>query len=380
MILNGEDREATRSRVRDRDVPARAQIQPATRRALRSCDSRNGTSRPITFRAAVERLENRLTLTGNIVLVDAFAVGANGNTLTTASAGTDVYVEATFTTEGLPSDASYRVGYTVNGLTIDSPYVVYGAGGTETQSFTLSGGPFLASPGTNQVTVTVDPDESVPETSYADNTSSFSFSGSLSSAGALLSYSVSQIRNAYGLNSINPFPTGAADGSGQTIAIVNAFDDPTILTDLNGFDEAMHMSSNSSPTLCQAYGPASSILSVFNQSGRNITPDIGEISSSGVPAYNGTWEGEETGDVEWAHAIAPGAHIDLIECKNSSVASLFAGAALAAQASRRLGSVDELGQERIESGGERASRIGFRFARFRDAQGPSRSCVRCIDW
>jgi subtilase family serine protease len=31
----------------------------------------------------------------------------------------------------------------------------------------------------------------------------------------------------------------------------------------------------------------------------------------------GSWELEETLDVEWAHAIAPGAHIDLIECSGS---------------------------------------------------------------
>src|SRR4051812_44308719 len=46
---------------------------------------------------------------------------------------------------------------------------------------------------------------------------------------------VSQVRNAYGLNLVG-------DGSGQTIAIVDAYDDPNVAADLHNFDLAMGLS------------------------------------------------------------------------------------------------------------------------------------------
>ena len=174
----------------------------------------------------------------------------------------------------------------------------------------------------------------MPETTYADNTMSFTFNAASPAVGSL-SYTVSQIRTAYGINSIPDFGSATADGSGQTIAIVDAYNDPTILTDLDGFDEAMNLSTNSSPTLYQQYGPASSFLTVFNQTGTNITSEIGNSGVGAVPPVDptGSWEGEETLDVEWAHAIAPGAEIDLIECDGTGATLMgsFTGAATAAE-------------------------------------------------
>ena len=42
------------------------------------------------------------------------------------------------------------------------------------------------------------------------------------------------------------------------------------------------------------------------------------------------WENEEALDVEWAHAIAPGAQIILVEANSQSLADLMAGVATAA--------------------------------------------------
>lgn len=149
-----------------------------------------------------------------------------------------------------------------------------------------------------------------------------------------MSYTVVQIRNAYGINSIPNFGTATADGTGQTIALVDAGNEPTILSDLDGFDQAMNLSSNSSPTIYQQYGPASSFVNVFNQSGTNITANIADSGSDGVPAEDptGHWEGEETLDVEWAHAIAPGAKIDIIEVNDDAnwATNLLVGDQLAA--------------------------------------------------
>ena len=76
-----------------------------------------------SLRPGLELLEKRLTLTGNIAITNALLVNTNDQPLTDVNAGEEVYVEADFTTQGLPSDASYRVASTVNGLTIDSGYI-----------------------------------------------------------------------------------------------------------------------------------------------------------------------------------------------------------------------------------------------------------------
>jgi hypothetical protein len=296
----------------------------------RPADARH--ARPFTLRPILESLERRLTPTGNIVITGVSLVTQSGQPLADVSAGQDVYVQADFTTEGLPSGASYRVAYDVNGLIFHSGYLTDGAGESGTQSWHEGWGYYDASPGVNQVTVTVDPDHSVAETSYADNTMNSSFTAASPPVG-FLTYTASQIRSAYGISSIPDFGSATPDGTGQTIAIVDDYNDPSIITDLDGFDEDMNLSSNSSPTLYQQYGPASSILSVFNQSGVDITSEIANSGEGGVPTLDstGAWEHEETMDVEWAHAIAPGAHIDLIECNgdfNSN--NLFVGAATAA--------------------------------------------------
>jgi subtilase family serine protease len=283
----------------------------------------------------LEFLEERVTPTGGITITDAFVVNASDQPLTVVNAGQRISIQADFTTEDLPAGASYAFDYDVNGLTRQSSYVNLGAGLSGTNSYYDYWGSFVASPGTNQVTVTVAPQQTAHSTSagYNTNTMSFSFNALLPAVGSL-SYTVSQIRAAYGINSIPNFGTATADGSGQTIAVVDAFNDPSIITDLDGFDESMNLTTNSSPTLYQQYGPASSFLTVYNQSGTNITSEIGNSGVGAVPPVDptGFWELEETIDVEWAHAIAPGAKIDVIECDGTgSFLGLFGGAATAAQ-------------------------------------------------
>jgi hypothetical protein len=63
----------------------------------------------------------------------------------------------------------------------------------------------------------------------------------LGGPGSQYGYSPAQLRHAYGFDAIN-FQSGgktiSGDGSGQTIAIVNAYDDPTISSDLAAFDQS----------------------------------------------------------------------------------------------------------------------------------------------
>ena len=106
-------------------------------------------------------------------------------------------------------------------------------------------------------------------------------------------YSVGQIRTAYGM------PTLYAKhetGAGQTIVIVDCYGSPTIKQDLATFDSATNGYDLPAPPSFNIIAPAGAI-----------------------PAYNRSnservgWATETTLDVEWAHAMAPGAKILLVE-------------------------------------------------------------------
>jgi hypothetical protein len=119
-------------------------------------------------------------------------------------------------------------------------------------------------------------------------------------------YSPAQARHAYGFDQA-AFPGGmAADGSGTTIAIVDAFDDPTIGNDLAQFDKQFGL-------------PNPVFFKVDQNGGVNYPlPDAG-------------WAGEIALDVEWAHAIAPAANILLVEAADNSFTNLFAAIRFAAR-------------------------------------------------
>lgn len=120
-------------------------------------------------------------------------------------------------------------------------------------------------------------------------------------ATAPLGYSPAQMTAHLGL-------TG--DGAGQTIAIVDAYDDPAITSDTETFSEQYGL-----PGVCGAGGTA----------GDCFTLDVREQSASA--GSDGNWAVETSMDVEWAHAIAPRATIELVEASDSSFASLFKGVA-----------------------------------------------------
>ena len=181
------------------------------------------------------------------------------------------------------------------------------------------------------------------------------YHGGSSQSGSSISASTSgytpyQIRTAYGINSIS-FNGTAGTGAGQTIAIVDAYNDPNILGDLDTFDKQFGVTAaTSGPTLFQQYGSASSFLTVYNQNGQAINP-----ASTTVPVdRSGGWEAEEALDVEWAHAIAPGAKIDLVEA-NSASNALYTAVATAAKlsgvsvVSMSWSSSDSSGEQSLDS-------------------------------
>jgi len=96
--------------------------------------------------------------------------------------------------------------------------------------------------------------------------------------------------------------TVAPTGGSKTIAIVDAFDDPSAPGDLAWF--ALQM------------GVPLTSTSQFEVVWAN--PVTSSCFGSGVPTdFTGGWEVEESLDIEWAHAMAPSAKIYLVEaCSN----------------------------------------------------------------
>lgn len=121
-------------------------------------------------------------------------------------------------------------------------------------------------------------------------------------------YDAAEIQTAYGLNKLY---SRNWDGTGQTIMIVDAFGSNTIVDDANIFS-----SLNGLPLLTP------SNFAIFAPNGSATC-----TATNGCIA--GNWQFETTLDVEWAHAIAPGANIVLVlgadnSFTNLDIANLFA--------------------------------------------------------
>jgi hypothetical protein len=124
-------------------------------------------------RLAIESLENRIAPAANISIIDAYPVDANNNPIT-PKAGDQVFIHADFTTQNLPSDASYAVNLTVDGTTY-GPTLTWGAGLSGTGYWNLYWGAWNITSGWHTVTVAFNPNLSVAESTYSDNTTSFQF-------------------------------------------------------------------------------------------------------------------------------------------------------------------------------------------------------------
>jgi subtilase family serine protease len=103
-------------------------------------------------------------------------------------------------------------------------------------------------------------------------------------------YNPAQLQQAYGLNAL--YSRGIT-GKGATIVIVEPYGSPTIASDLRAFDRAENV-------------PNPPSLRIIRPAGKVPHYDPGNPNMVG-------WAGETTLDVEYAHAIAPGAKILLVE-------------------------------------------------------------------
>ena len=106
------------------------------------------------------------------------------------------------------------------------------------------------------------------------------------------------------IKSVYSFSTSMSAGAGKTIAIVDAYDDPSAENDLAVFSKQYGL-----PDCTTANG----CFTKVNQTG-----------GTKFPRVNAGWALEISLDIQWAHAIAPGAKILLVEAKSANSADLFA--------------------------------------------------------
>jgi hypothetical protein len=107
------------------------------------------------------------------------------------------------------------------------------------------------------------------------------------------------------LHSAYAFPTTASEP--QTIAIVDAYDDPHAEADLGVYDSQFGL-----PPCTQANG----CFTKVNQEGQSALASL--------PATNGEWSVEISTDIEMAHAICQNCHILLVEAETETFPDLGA--------------------------------------------------------
>jgi subtilase family serine protease len=110
-------------------------------------------------------------------------------------------------------------------------------------------------------------------------------------------YEPAQFQQAYDLK---PLYAAGVTGAGETIVIVDSFGSPTIASDLTVFDQTFGLPDPPSFQIIQPAGPVAAYPA----------DPFGAADRAG-------WAFETTLDVEWAHVMAPGANILLVETPTS---------------------------------------------------------------
>lgn len=108
-----------------------------------------------------------------------------------------------------------------------------------------------------------------------------------------------QMRRAYGVDTLI---AKGFDGRGKTIVIIDAFDHPNLSRQFDVFNTFYGLPPVNA-------GPG--------------TPTFTEVAPDGLGGFNESWAFEISLDVEWAHAIAPGANIVLELAKDNSDLALI---------------------------------------------------------
>ena len=149
----------------------------------------------------------------------------------------------------------------------------------------------------------------VPGAVAAPNYGLFTCQVGLSTTPGRQCYDPYQMRHAYQIDSL---VNAGYTGKGHTIVIVDAFQSPNIVQQLNFYDGFYGL-----PGLNGLGNPADPSLGTFTQ----VAPDgltpfvVGDGNMAG-------WAEEISLDVLWAHAIAPGANVTLVLAKSNQDADI----------------------------------------------------------
>lgn len=101
-------------------------------------------------------------------------------------------------------------------------------------------------------------------------------------------YTPQQLRSAYGLTDLGK---RGINGTGQTVAIIDAYASPTIVKDVNSFAQQ-----NGEPGLT-------------NSTYQQLVPSPSQFTDQEACQEPSGWQTEQTIDIESAHSVAPGARI-----------------------------------------------------------------------
>ncbi len=134
----------------------------------------------------------------------------------------------------------------------------------------------------------------VPQATYTGNRYGADITNTTLGQLAPCGYDPSELQTAYNMT---PLYAQGLDGTGQTIVITDAFGSPTVQQDVALFSSL--------------YGLPAPNLTVLRAPGAVNVPNLPQSLSS-------EWALETTLDVEWAHAMAPGANITVVIGPTSS--------------------------------------------------------------
>ncbi|WP_435016083.1 hypothetical protein TA3x_003643 [Tundrisphaera sp. TA3] len=186
---------------------------------------------------------------------------------------------------------------------LDDRVMLSVAGGALPEARAIVGAPFPTSVVEFSVGSTPRPEVATPyatpsATTMADGsgTTLVSPMGSASPQG----FRPDQISKAYGFDQAYLAGGIVGDGAGQTIVILNAYDNPNIVNDLDQFNRAFGL-------------PAPPSFTIYKQ----------VVDGTPPPTAPSDWALEIALDVQWAHAMAPAANIILASAHSASVVDLF---------------------------------------------------------
>ena len=163
-------------------------------------------------------------------------------------------------------------------------------------------------------------------------------------------YTPTEILNAYGFSQVT-FSNGTiqGNGAGQTIALIDANNDPDITADLATFDTAFNL-------------PAPPSFVIEGQTGTSQLPSTPAVGS------DADWSLEISLDVEWAHALAP----TRASCSSKRTAATFPTCSPRAATAANTPGVVVVSMSFGASNRRSRRRRSIRPIRLHDALGPSR--------